>query len=126
MASPHTFTFSAEPAAVFEAALTTLRVSGYDVTEYDEQRLFIQVKSRVDGDVVAESRPGWGGPTTEAHSRTSHIGIQFFAPNSMMISVSGYHVREGRLDPRVAAEIDSMVRTIYQNAGLPARFERWN
>jgi hypothetical protein len=120
-AEPRTIRCEADPAAVFESALTTFRISGYQVLEYDPERLYIQVLSKVDGDVIASSSGVTGGVTgwsTRATRRASYVNFQFFPDGTLMISVAGYHVQGGRLDPRVGNEIDSMVGTIFRNAGL--------
>jgi len=118
-ATPRTVQFRASAQTVYDLAVTTLRMSGYSLTDYDDARMYVQVLSRVDGDVYAQSHPGFGGPTAELVERVSAIGMQFFANGTLVITVSGYHVEDGRLDPRVAREVDTIVDTIWQNAGLP-------
>lgn len=107
---PQWLTTSA-PSEAFEAMLSFLRMSGYEVDEFDEQRMFIRVRARLDQDVVL--RPTGGGVERSAVGRTSYFNIQLFDDGRVMIGASGYHLRAGTVDPRLDAEMHRLVTDLY-------------
>ncbi|MBI5499917.1 MAG: hypothetical protein HY907_06715 [Deltaproteobacteria bacterium] len=102
---------TAEPEAAFEAVLSYLRVSGYEVVEFDDQRLFIRIRARVDQDVVL--REALGQPQRSAVRRESYFNIQLHPDGRLQIGASGYHLRGGTIDPRLDAELRRLVADVY-------------
>jgi hypothetical protein len=113
-ASPRTVAVADSDDPAFEATLTLLRLSGYEVDEYDARRLFIRVQSRIDGDVVARSVPLGVQRSATAEARRSFVTLQFRPGGTMFVRVDGYHVRDGRVDPRVSDELDAIIEGVVE------------
>jgi hypothetical protein len=72
------------------------------------------VQSKVDGDVY--QLPTGPATWTEVR-RISRINFQFQPNGYVLITVAGYHVQDGRLDPRVAAEVSEIIRVVSTEPG---------
>jgi hypothetical protein len=95
------------PLLAYEATLATLHLQGYPVDRRDPHRGRIVVPSKVD------QKPG------RANSdRLSWITFQAYRDGSLSISASGYHVKadEGLMHRKLAAEIEDLRHSIYQQA----------
>ena len=108
-----------EPHAGFEMTVATLRSSGYTIEELDPARLYVRVRSRLDGDVVG-SVGAYGHVSVVA--RISWIGFQITPDGRLVATASGFHVREDVMHRRLADEVDGLVGTIVRNLG--GRFPR--
>lgn len=112
-AEPRTIPLDRPAALMFEGALRTFQMSGYKSLVADPDRLYIQVQSLVDGDAVQTAEWGVGWKIT---TRISQLNLQFQSDNSLIVTVTGFHVRAGKLDPRVADEVNQVIAAMRSNA----------
>ncbi|MCC6522887.1 MAG: hypothetical protein IT373_09520 [Polyangiaceae bacterium] len=112
-AQPQSIHLTRPSAVMYEGALKTFRMSGYRILIEDPSRMYIQVQSLADGDAVV-------GPVSNIVLRISQLNFQFENDNSLIVTVAGYHVRQGKLDPRVADEVAQILNAMVNNAPATA------
>lgn len=95
------------PILAYRAALTTLQHTGYRIVRDDPHRGAIVALAKVD-----QQRPGGDS------KRASFIAFQAYRDGSLLITVSGYHVKreEGLMHRKLADEVDDLRHAIYRRA----------
>jgi hypothetical protein len=96
----------------YERVISWLRSNGYDIDRQDDERHFVRVKAKLDGDMAVPMAAPFMAP--KIVNRTSFFGFQVDDTGKLTVTPSGYHVRpeDGVMHKDLKAELDLILESL--------------